>query len=87
MRQVRIAAIDWWPINGTAVSIPVVVDWPELQLTDDQIAANGIAKANGEPEPFPNHAIFDVVIERPVPRVQKHPKAHNCTHWVPVEED
>ncbi len=65
VRQVRIPAIDWTSVQGIRVSIPVIVDWPELQLTEAQIAANALAKAWDKPEPFPNHAIFDVQIERP----------------------
>lgn len=67
MREVRVSAPDWSEVHGLHAVIPVIVDWPELRLTRDQILANAVADADGQPRPFPNQAIFAVVIERPQP--------------------
>lgn len=39
---------------------PVKADWPELRLTEEQILANGIARAYDQEEPYPDHSIFSV---------------------------
>jgi hypothetical protein len=65
MRTVRIPAINWEKAQSVRVSVPVVVDWPELLLTEDQIVANAIAKANNQEELYPDHSMFVVEIERP----------------------
>lgn len=51
---------------GIAVEFPVVVDWPELRLTDDQMLANSLALLDGIEEPYPDHRFFSVSIERDV---------------------
>ena len=54
---------------GASVEVPVVVDWPELQLTERQRDANLIAHLKGEVEPYPDPALFSVVLPRvSVPR-------------------
>jgi hypothetical protein len=45
---------------GTCVEFAVAVDWPELQLTEEQIVANAIACANGQRDPYPDLSIFTV---------------------------
>jgi len=42
------------------------VDWPELQLTEEQTLAlaNAIAAANGQPAPYPDWSLFAVELER-----------------------
>ena len=49
--------------NGWSVTIPVIVDWPELQLTAEQCEANTLAKAEGDPPPYPNPAFFDIELK------------------------
>jgi hypothetical protein len=49
---------------GAAVEFAVKVNWPELQLTENQQMANTLARVSGSPEPFPDHSIFSVVIPR-----------------------
>ncbi len=49
---------------GVAVEIPVYVDWPELQLTEEQMLANAVALAAGEPDPYPNQSLFAIRITR-----------------------
>lgn len=45
------------------VRIPVVVDWPELRLTAEQLELNAQAAIGGLPAPFPDLSHFDVVLE------------------------
>jgi hypothetical protein len=65
MRRITIPAVDWRTISTRKVSVPVLVDWPELRLSDDEIAANAAASVAGRPEPYPNRALFEIVLERP----------------------
>lgn len=65
VRTIRIPPIDWTTVEGARACVPVVVDWPELRLTMDQIVANAVAKLDGQPEPFPDHSFINVEIERP----------------------
>lgn len=53
---------------GCAVVGSVVVDWPELRLTEDQIVANAIAWANGQPAPYPDPSIIAIEIPKIVVR-------------------
>lgn len=50
------------PFHGSRLLVPVQVDWPELQLTEEQILANAAALASGVPTPFPDPSIFTVEI-------------------------
>jgi hypothetical protein len=50
------------PRLGARTLYPVKVDWPELQLTENQIVANAFARANGEDVPFPDQSIFTVSV-------------------------
>lgn len=66
MRTIKIpleTVVKWvnHPV-GTAFSTPVKVDWPELNLTEEQILANSIARVNGLEEPYPDNSIFCVEI-------------------------
>ena len=65
MRTISVGPIDWDTCRGAYASIPVAVDWAELRLTEDQIAANAIALPKSEPQPFPDPSIFEVRIARP----------------------
>lgn len=65
VRRIELPRIDWSTVPGAAIEIPVKVDWPELQLTEDQIAANAAAWWRQEDEPYSDHSIFSVVIPRP----------------------
>ena len=49
---------------GSHILGPVRVDWPELQLTEEQIVANAVALAYGQRSPYPDLAIFGVEIPR-----------------------
>lgn len=60
---------------GAWVECAVCVDWPELRLTEEQIIANAVATAAGQPAPYPDHSIFSVVMPnvaamtpRPLPK-------------------
>jgi hypothetical protein len=64
-RKVRIEAPDWDDIVGARAAIPVMVDWPELRLTEEQVLANAWALAYGERTPYPDHSMFVIEIERP----------------------
>lgn len=48
------------PVDGVCLEVPVKVDWPELQLTEEQVVANAVAVACGQPAPFPDLSIFSV---------------------------
>lgn len=62
MRRIRLpdgildAALKDGPL-GRSLVVPVRVDWPELQLTEAQIVANAVARANGQPAPHPEPII------------------------------
>ncbi len=59
------------PITGTVLSVPVAVNWPELQLTEEQIMANAWAAAWGKPFPYPDRSIFAVDLPFVLPRYPK----------------
>jgi hypothetical protein len=65
---VRKIVIPWhlWdqPFEGTALVIPVKVDWPELQLSEAQHVANAFASVAGRPTPYPDLTVFSVRLER-----------------------
>ena len=50
--------------RAPASEMAIVVDWPELQLTEAQILANAVAWANGEATPFPDPSILAVRVVR-----------------------
>lgn len=50
--------------GGYKIVYPVMVDWPELQLTSEQRFANAIASLDLKEPPFPDRSIFNIVIER-----------------------
>jgi hypothetical protein len=50
--------------QGRALEFAVSVDWPELRLTEDQIVTNAVARAAGHPEPYPDHSIFSILLEK-----------------------
>lgn len=54
---------DAGQVRAIATSIPVMVGWPELTLSLDQIAANAVARAFGEDPPFEDTSIIEVLIE------------------------
>jgi hypothetical protein len=56
------------PVSGVGVQVLVQVDWPELQLTDDQILANALATVACEPQPYPDPSLFMVELPFAVPR-------------------
>ena len=65
MRQIKVPAVDWDEVVGSHAVVVVKVDWPEVRLTHNQVLANAFAKADGRPEPFPDHSFVEVVLERP----------------------
>lgn len=50
-------------LAGQSIVVPVLVNWPELQLSEDQILANALAAIEGRPAPFEG-SIIEVEIER-----------------------
>lgn len=50
--------------QGSRTNLIVHVDWPELRLTRDQIAANMMAKNSKRPEPYPDPSAIELVFER-----------------------
>lgn len=65
MRQIKIPAVNWDEVVGDSALVPVKLDWPELRLTQDQVVANAVAKANGRDEPYPDPSFVVIVVERP----------------------
>lgn len=54
--------LRWWKRpTGIMAEFPVNVGWPELQLTEDQIMTNAVARASGCEPPYPDHSIFSLV--------------------------
>ncbi len=51
-------------VSGTSVLYPVTVDWPELQLTEEQQLANAAAWVTGRPLPYPDLSIISIRLER-----------------------
>lgn len=49
-------------IGGRCISFAVKVDWPELQLTEEQIYENAIALLDGRELPFPDHSVFSIEV-------------------------
>lgn len=72
MREIiiPIEKIMKWINNPIAKTycIPVKVSWPELQLTESQMIANSIARANRENDVFSDNSIFCVNITREEPK-------------------
>ena len=48
--------------EGRRVIVPVTVDWPQLQLNNDQIAANAVARLEGAEPPYPDDSLIFVEI-------------------------
>ena len=46
--------------EGRCLVVPVKVDWPQLQLDNDQIAANSVARSEGAEEPYPDDSLIFV---------------------------
>lgn len=68
MREIKIPlqTIKKWADNpvGVCLSIPVKVDWEELQLTEEQVLANSFAMVNDKDIPYPDKSIFCVKVCR-----------------------
>lgn len=64
MREIRLPNLNNVPDGGAWVAVPVKVDWPELQLTEEQVFANAVALVMGREEPYPDHSFFTVLIQR-----------------------
>lgn len=66
MREIKIPLkqVKEWIDNpiGISLCIPVIVNWPELQLTEHQRICNSFALVNGQSDPFPDNSIFTVLI-------------------------
>lgn len=50
--------------HGRRTCLPVKLNWPELQLTEDQMLTNALAVAAKEPEPYPDLSRIELVFER-----------------------
>lgn len=46
--------------SGFALSYPVHVNWPELQLTDNQVISNAAATAAGLVAPYDDNSVFTI---------------------------
>ncbi|MCU0521434.1 MAG: hypothetical protein MUF84_12160 [Anaerolineae bacterium] len=64
MRQVRLPLLKDVPEGGAYVAVPVLVNWPELEPTEEQMMANMVARVMGREEPYPDHRFFTVLIPR-----------------------
>jgi len=62
MRIVRIPRSRTVRNHGLSVVVPVIVDWPELQLTADQVLTNAVARMRGEEPPFEDRSVFAIEI-------------------------
>jgi hypothetical protein len=52
--------------GGAYIEVAVAVDWPELQLTDDQVFENAMARALDQPTPHKEPIIYvKVPVARP----------------------
>lgn len=51
-------------LPGICVLYPVCVNWPELRLTEEQHIANALARVYNQPEPYPDHSIFAIRLDR-----------------------
>jgi hypothetical protein len=62
--EIPIKKIQDWLDNpvGRGLAVPVLVDWPELQLSETQKDENIMARAKNMPPPHADNSIFDVVI-------------------------
>ena len=50
------------PFVGDVLEFAVAVDWPELRLTEEQVIANALALASGQPSPYPDQSVFAVEV-------------------------
>ncbi|KKN42475.1 hypothetical protein LCGC14_0712850 [marine sediment metagenome] len=70
MRTIRLPAkvLQEYEWKGRYSVCTVKVDWPELQLTDDQIVANAHAMLYGQERPHPDLSLISIEIEHPTVR-------------------
>jgi hypothetical protein len=64
MREIRLPLLRDIPDGGAYVAVPVLVYWPVLALTVEQVFANAAAWAMGREEPYPDHRFFTVLVPR-----------------------
>ena len=51
--------------TGRWLAVPVKVDWPELQLTEEQMVENGVSLSTGRGRMHEDLSVFDVCLEWP----------------------
>jgi hypothetical protein len=56
------------PITGVCLEFAVAVNWPELQLTEEQMIANVLARLDGYETPYPDQSIFSVTVPWATPK-------------------
>lgn len=64
MREIKLPRIVDKDGPGWGVVIPVQVDWPEVQLTEQQAFENMMARACGAMPPHEDHSFINVVLTR-----------------------
>ena len=68
MRTIKIplSKIIHWINNphGRCLLLPVKVGWPELQLTQDQVLANALARVNLSEIPYPDNSFISIEVEK-----------------------
>jgi hypothetical protein len=71
-REITLPASIWTHKyqGGHSLCVPVRVDWPEVQLTEEQSFANAIARAFGGDPPYPDHAFINVIVPIPAEWLQ-----------------
>jgi hypothetical protein len=62
MREIVLPIVERSELVGCYRAFAVKVDWPELQLTEEQLWQNAVARGFGDPEPFPDPSIFVVKV-------------------------
>jgi hypothetical protein len=70
--QTAIFRAAYGPVAGRALLMPVQVDWPELQLSEQQRFENSLWRSlphRTTPIPHHDHSIFDVELPYLDPRV------------------
>jgi len=64
MRTITLPASMWQEHDGMFIEVVVKVNWPEVQLTDQQSFENAIARIAGRPLPHEDHSTFAVRLPR-----------------------
>ena len=66
MRTIRLKRSQLHSGLGRTMNIPVIVDWSELRLTQEQVMVNAVARAFDKPLPYVDNSIFEIEIDNDV---------------------